>query len=177
MAAVWVYKPLERRAAEAAFLQGVAAARANDLAVAGDAFSACLAARPGRADCEAGRALVTRAQSAEESARRAAADAKNARVETEVEALAARLGARVNPDGTLDLGFRPPTDTGGSSAEPSEEDKRQAIKHWNDGIKAFQKNDYTGAKDHWTQCKTFDTGNEDCAVGLQRLARTFGGGL
>lgn len=178
-AAVGALKPLERRAASKAFAEGVAAVNAKDLDASVDRFSACLRARPGREDCAAGLALARRTILAEDSARRAVADAKEARLDTEVEALAASLGARVNPDGTLDLGFRPPAVTGPSSAvayDPSEDDKLRAIKHWNEGIKAFQKNDYSAAKDHWTLCKSFDTGNTDCATGLQRLARTFGGG-
>jgi hypothetical protein len=178
-AAVGAYKPLDRRAAAKAFAEGVAAVQGSDLGAAVEAFTACLAARPGRADCEAGLSLAQRTLAAEDAARRAAADSKVARIDSEVEALAARLGGRVNPDGTLDLSFRPPTVQGRSSeaaSEPSEEDRRRAIKHWNEGIKAFQKGDMSAAKDHWTLCGEFDPSNEECVQGLTRLARTYGGG-
>lgn len=174
-AAVGAYKPFDRRAAAKAFSEGVAAVQASDLGAAVEAFTACLAARPGRADCEAGLSLARRTLAAEESARRAEADAKAARTDTEVEALAARLGGRVNPDGTLDLSFRPPK-VPERASEPSEEDQRRAIKHWNEGIKAFQKGDMSAAKDHWTLCGEFDPSNEECVQGLTRLARTYGGG-
>jgi tetratricopeptide (TPR) repeat protein len=60
---------------------------------------------------------------------------------------------------------------------PSEEDKKRAIKHWNEGIKHFQNNDYAKAKDEWILCKRFDPGFTECIQGLQRLENTFGGGL
>lgn len=162
-AAVWALRPLERRAASAAFADGVAAARDGDAEAASAAFTACLAARPGRPDCEAGLALARRALLAEESARRAA---ELARLRAQTAALAE---ARAAAD--------PPGDPVVAAGDPSEEDKRRAIKHWNEGIKAFQQNNVSEAKDHWTLCKRFDAGNPDCAAGLDRLARTYGGGL
>lgn len=175
-AAVGAYKPFDRRAASKAFGEGVAAVQAGDLGAASEAFTACLAARPGRADCEAGLALAGRTLAAEESARRAAIEAKYARRDETVSEMAARLGARVNPDGTLNLAFRPPPPRDTSSADPSEEDKLRAIKHWNEGIKAFQKNDYAMAREEWRLCSRFDPASEECAAGLKRIDNTFGGG-
>lgn len=64
-----------------------------------------------------------------------------------------------------------------AAAGPSEEDKRRAIKHWNEGIKHFQNNEYGKAKDEWILCKRFDPTFTECVQGLQRLENTFGGGL
>ncbi|TBR23559.1 hypothetical protein EPO15_05730 [bacterium] len=159
-AAVGAFKPLDRRAASAAFDQGVAAARANDAAGASEAFAACLAVRPGREDCQAGLALAKRALLAEESARRAANDAQAQTL------LASLAEARAAAD--------PP---GAPTAEPDETDKRRAILHWNEGIKAFQKNDVAKARDEWKLCERFDPGMTECGQGLKRLENTYGGGL
>ena len=71
----------------------------------------------------------------------------------------------------------PAQTTPAPQAGPSEEDKRRAIKHWNEGIKHFQNNEYVKAKDEWILCKRFDPGFTECVQGLQRLENTFGGGL
>jgi tetratricopeptide (TPR) repeat protein len=60
--------------------------------------------------------------------------------------------------------------------EPTSEDqKRQAIKHWHTGIIYFQKGDYAKARDEWLLCKQFDATNADCLSGLQRIDSSFGG--
>jgi len=61
--------------------------------------------------------------------------------------------------------------------EANEEDKRSAIKHWNNGIIYFQQADYDKARDEWLLCAALDPRNEDCVTGLQRIDNTFGGGL
>ncbi len=63
-----------------------------------------------------------------------------------------------------------------AAVDPSEEDKRRAIKHWNEGIKRFQAHDYTGARDEWLLCMKFDPACDECSQGLKRIDNTFGGG-
>lgn len=60
---------------------------------------------------------------------------------------------------------------------PTEDDKRRAIKHWNEGIKYFQKNEPAKARDEWLLCKKFDPSNTECVEGLKRLDNSFGGGM
>lgn len=161
-AAVGAYKPFDRRAASKAFDAGVAAVQGSDLGGAVEAFTACLAARPGRADCEAGLALARRTLAAEESSRRAAAEAQS-------QALLTRLAeSRAAAD--------PPGAPAAASDEASEEDRRRAIKHWNEGIKNFQKGEYAMARDEWLLCSRFDPSSEECAAGIRRIDNTFGGG-
>ena len=57
----------------------------------------------------------------------------------------------------------------------SEENRRQANKHWNSGIIYFQKGDYAKARDEWLLCKQFDATNQDCVTGLQRIDSSYGG--
>ncbi|TPW21530.1 MAG: Tetratricopeptide domain-containing protein [Elusimicrobia bacterium] len=122
-----------------------------------------------RREAEAKRQAAERKKRAEEQAK--ADEEQRAKDEEERKKKEAEEAAK-----TLDA-----SDTGAASAPvptgPSEEDKRRAIKHWNEGIKAFQQNNVGEAKDHWTLCKRFDAGNADCGAGLDRLARTYGGGL
>ncbi|MBI2363112.1 MAG: hypothetical protein HYV15_06990, partial [Elusimicrobia bacterium] len=61
-------------------------------------------------------------------------------------------------------------------AAASDEDKRRAVMHWNEGIKAFQKGDVSSARDEWLLCGKFDAGNSDCTAGLARLDNAYGGG-
>lgn len=63
-----------------------------------------------------------------------------------------------------------------AQAAPTEEDKRRAILHWNEGIKAFQKGDVSAARDEWLLCSKFDAGNSDCTTGLARVDSAYGGG-
>ena len=56
-----------------------------------------------------------------------------------------------------------------------EENRRRALKHWNNGIIYFQKGDYPKARDEWLLCKQFDPKNTDCQAGLQRIDNTYGG--
>ncbi len=60
------------------------------------------------------------------------------------------------------------------AAEATEDDKRRAIKHWNEGIKYFQKNEPAKARDEWQACRLSDPANEECAQGLARLKNTYG---
>jgi tetratricopeptide (TPR) repeat protein len=60
-------------------------------------------------------------------------------------------------------------------APSSEENKRQAAKHWHQGIIYFQKLDYAKARDEWLLCKQYDSTNADCQTGLQRIDNTYGG--
>lgn len=57
----------------------------------------------------------------------------------------------------------------------SEDNKRQAMKHWHNGIIFFQKLDYAKARDEWLLCKQYDPTNKDCQDGLQRIDNTYGG--
>jgi tetratricopeptide (TPR) repeat protein len=66
-------------------------------------------------------------------------------------------------------------------AEPAaaanvEENKRQAVRHWQLGLVAFQKLDYQKARDEWTLCKNFDPTNSDCQAGIQRVDQAQEGG-
>jgi len=62
------------------------------------------------------------------------------------------------------------------AAPSDEENRRRALKHWNNGIIFFQKGDYPKARDEWLLCKQFDAKNTDCQAGLQRIDNTYGGG-
>jgi tetratricopeptide (TPR) repeat protein len=164
-AAVGAFKPFDRRAASKAFDEGVAAARANDASGAAQAFEACLGLRPAREDCQAGLALAKRALLAEESARRATARSSRPTTQDLIDQSLAMLQSSA------------PEAPGGPTVDPvSEEDKRRAIIHWNEGIKYFQANDYSRARDEWLLCLKFDPACDECMQGLKRLDATFGGG-
>ena len=158
-AAVWSLKPLERRAASVAFERGVAAANRGDADGAQEAFTVCIQSRPDRTDCQAGLGLAARTLKAE----MALAVEKTALRRAEISAQdMAALGNPVEPEAASVRG------------QPSEADQRRAVKHWNEGIKLFQKGEYANAKDEWKLCQDLDPGNSDCGVGLQRLARAYG---
>ncbi|MBI3298750.1 MAG: hypothetical protein HYZ75_11335 [Elusimicrobia bacterium] len=76
---------------------------------------------------------------------------------------------------TLDATEPEPAQT--APTGPTEDDKRRAIKHWNEGIKYFQKNEPAKARDEWLLCKKFDPTNTECVEGLKRLDNSFGGGM
>ncbi|TBR23558.1 hypothetical protein EPO15_05725 [bacterium] len=122
-----------------------------------------------RREAEAKRQAAERKKQAEEQAK-AEAEQK-VREEEERKKKEAEEAAK-----TLDAN-EPTQTTPAPQAGPSEEDKRRAIKHWNEGIKHFQNNEYAKAKDEWILCKRFDPGFTECVQGLQRLENTFGGGL
>ena len=69
-----------------------------------------------------------------------------------------------------------PTNMAGVPAAPSENDKREAVKHWNAGIIFYQKGDYEKARDEWQICKQMDPSNSDCVTGLQRIDQSYGSG-
>ncbi|HAH06523.1 MAG TPA: hypothetical protein DCM05_08355 [Elusimicrobia bacterium] len=60
------------------------------------------------------------------------------------------------------------------AAPPASEDeaKRTAAQHWNAGLQAFQRGDYRKAQGEWELCAS---SNQDCAAGLQRIEKTYGG--
>lgn len=172
-AAVGAFKPFDRHAASKAFDEGVAAARANDASGAAQAFEACLGLRPAREDCQAGLALAKRALLAEESARRAAAVSARPTTQdllAQSLALLERSAPEASPEGAA-----PGAPTSASDLV-DEADKRRAIKHWNEGIKNFQANDYSGARDEWLLCLKFDPTCDECLQGLKRIDSTYGGG-
>ncbi|HAH06524.1 MAG TPA: hypothetical protein DCM05_08360 [Elusimicrobia bacterium] len=74
------------------------------------------------------------------------------------------------------LDANPPAEQPAGPAPNSEENKRNAIKHWQQGLQAFQRSDYQKARDEWMLCKQFDPANSDCIAGLQRIDNTYGGG-
>ncbi|MBI5595151.1 MAG: hypothetical protein HY928_03575 [Elusimicrobia bacterium] len=79
-------------------------------------------------------------------------------------------------DGSRAAAPAPGGPVAGLPAPPSEEDKRRAVMHWNEGIKAFQKGDISAARDEWLLCKKFDSDNSDCSTGLARVDSSYGGG-
>lgn len=76
---------------------------------------------------------------------------------------------------TLDATEPAPAQT--APTGPTEDDKKRAIKHWNEGIKYFQKNDPAKARDEWLLCKKFDPSNTECVEGLRRIDSAYGGGM
>ena len=65
---------------------------------------------------------------------------------------------------------------GGSQQLASDEAKKNANKHYDQGIAAFMRGDYQKARDEWLLCKQFDSSNPDCIAGLQRVDQTYGSG-
>ena len=60
----------------------------------------------------------------------------------------------------------PPPALGGSG---------EAIRHWNAGVRLFQKGDFGGAREEWLKCRQADASNLDCLSGLKRIERAYGG--
>ncbi len=60
-------------------------------------------------------------------------------------------------------------------AQNTDELRRTAQKHWDQGIVAYSKGDIAKARDEWILCKQFDPSHADCAAGLQRIDQTYGG--
>jgi hypothetical protein len=63
----------------------------------------------------------------------------------------------------------------GAATGPTEQDRREAIRHWNSGIISFQKGDFERAREDWRACIRLDPANLDCEAGLQRIALSYGG--
>ncbi|MFA6092145.1 MAG: tetratricopeptide repeat protein [Elusimicrobiota bacterium] len=57
----------------------------------------------------------------------------------------------------------------------ADENKKNAVRHWQQGLVAYQRNDYAKARDEWRLCVQFDPTNSDCSAGLQRIDQTYGG--
>lgn len=51
----------------------------------------------------------------------------------------------------------------------TEDDRNQALRHWNAGIIAFQAGDYARARELWLACLNRDPKNSDCSTGLARV--------
>ncbi len=51
---------------------------------------------------------------------------------------------------------------------------QKAFRHWNAGIRHYQKGDLEKARKEWTLCRKNDPTNMDCHTGLLRIARQFG---
>ena len=123
-----------------------------------------------RKEADAKRAAAERRRQEEE--RRAQEEEQRRRDEEEAKKKAEEEKARKLVAEPPDMGGEP------AAATPTnEENRRRALKHWNNGIQAFQKSDYAKARDEWLLCKQFDATNTDCASGLQRIVSTYGGGM
>ncbi len=57
----------------------------------------------------------------------------------------------------------------------TEQGKRSAVTHWNNGMIYFSKGDYEKARDEWTLCRQLDPTNVDCDTGLKRIDQQYGG--
>ncbi|MDE2293004.1 MAG: hypothetical protein KGL53_13055, partial [Elusimicrobia bacterium] len=120
----------------------------------------------------------------EEEARRLAAEKKREaeeRAKEEAAAAAAAAAAKAKAEAEAKakaLDATPPeAPPQAAPAGPTDDDKKRAIQHWNEGIKAFQRNEPSKARDEWLLCKKFDPTNTDCAEGLKRLENMYGGGM
>ncbi len=120
-----------------------------------------------RREAEAKRLAEERRKQEEE--RKAQEEEKRKQDEEEAKRKAAEEASK-----TLDA---TPPEAAPQPTGPTEDDKRRAIKHWNEGIKYFQKNEPAKARDEWLLCKKFDPSNSECIEGLKRLDSTYGGGL
>ncbi|MFA6030648.1 MAG: hypothetical protein WC969_12395 [Elusimicrobiota bacterium] len=110
-----------------------------------------------------------------EDAKRAAADEERRRKEEEEDA----KRREEEEASKKKLSAEPSADEAAKTAAPApsnEENKKTAIKHWNQGLVSYQKGDYTKARDEWRLCTQFDPSNSDCSAGLQRIDQTYGGG-
>jgi hypothetical protein len=67
----------------------------------------------------------------------------------------------------------PPVQEEAAPRASDEEAKRTAAQHWQQGLMAFQRGDYRKARSEWELCAS---SNQDCAAGLQRIDKTYGGG-
>ncbi|MBI5244300.1 MAG: hypothetical protein HY922_11590 [Elusimicrobia bacterium] len=105
----------------------------------------------------------------EEAERRAKEEAERKKVEDEAKAQqAAQARLQATPPAEPEQPQMP--------SAGSEENKKDGLKHWEQGIAAFMRGDYEKAKEEWLLCKKFDPTNSDCIAGLQRVDNTFGGG-
>ena len=203
-ATAWTFMEWRSRAAEPGKLwaQGVAAINAGNDAAAKEAFGKCLALRPGDAQCSAGVLLLARHETVVVRTETvpAAASAGTATDDDDV-ALAIRLLDQGRYPAAVAVARavleRDPGDhtayaivkmygdraaaatylaKGPVTAQASEDDQRRAIKHWNDGIRYFQKNEPDKAREEWQACKRVDPTNSECVEGLKRLDSTYGDG-
>jgi tetratricopeptide (TPR) repeat protein len=112
-----------------------------------------------------------RKQEEEEARRKAEEDRKKKSAEEAAQ-------AKQQDEKKQQLDAKPPEPEQGAPAQPpnAEENKRSAIKYWQQGLQAFQRSDYQKARDEWMLCKQFDPSNSDCIAGLQRIDNTYGGG-
>lgn len=51
---------------------------------------------------------------------------------------------------------------------------QNAFRHWNAGIRHYQKGELEKARKEWTLCRKNDPTNMDCHTGLLRIARQYG---
>ncbi|PCI40544.1 MAG: hypothetical protein COB53_00700 [Elusimicrobia bacterium] len=57
---------------------------------------------------------------------------------------------------------------------PKEARSQRAFRHWNAGIRYYQKGELEKARKEWTLCRKNDPTNMDCHTGLLRIARQYG---
>lgn len=147
--------------------EGAAAARSGDWEAARKSWTACMLLSPDQPDCGAGLSLLSHADAAFDAG---LIEKKDLQARLDIKARSVFLLARNRVSESVIPDPAPNSDS-------SEDDKRQAVKHWNEGIKYFQKNETDKARDEWLLCRQFDKGNPDCATGLKRLDNMYGGGL
>jgi len=114
---------------------------------------------------EAAEEAKRKATEEEESKRKAAEDEAKRKAEEEEAAKKQQLNAQP-PEAES-----PPQPQG-----TSDQNRRDAVKHWQSGIIAYQKQDLQKARDEWLLCRQFDPNNEDCKNGLTRIEGALEGG-
>ena len=91
---------------------------------------------------------------------------------------------KTKADMQTQLGASAGGDTGGSSTSlpntgpktVSEESKRAAMQHYQNGLKNFQEGDLEKARTEWLMSKQMDPGNSDVEIGLKRIDQMMGSG-
>lgn len=101
----------------------------------------------------------------EEEKKKAEEDAKKQLEMNKANAAPAAPGAMGGPMGGGPVGL---------PAQPSENDKREAVRYWNSGIIFYQKGDFEKARDEWMRCKQLDPSNSECKTGLERIDQSYG---
>ncbi len=102
---------------------------------------------------------------AEEAARRAREESERMKREEEERRRAEEEAARLNRGGPME---------GPVVKTTTEENRRTAMRHYEEGLKYYQNANYEKARDEWTIAKQLDPGNEDVEQGLRRLDQLRG---
>ncbi|HVE12187.1 MAG TPA: hypothetical protein VNI01_02225 [Elusimicrobiota bacterium] len=133
---------------------------------------------PRRANMLVARAKDQKRREAEaEAARQRAAEEARVRAEEEAKRKAdeeAKRRAEEEEAKKKQLEAEPPDVKNQPAPATSEDNKRSAVAHYTTGIVAFQKGDYSKARDEWMLCKQLDPTNIDCNEGLKKVDKTYG---